>query len=137
LNVGCNTGYKNYKIKLFQKNVRQDLGKELRANHKGTTDYHIMSVDSDDQTAEKARHECATYFFKQIQKMPRFTYKLDALAYSNGMRNMVYGMYRYTSSGSSIDNVKATLRGNDKEGYYIDFKPIRREGFEDKKEELQ
>ena len=127
----CKTGCREYKVTLFQKNRQADLSSNLRANHQGTTDYHIAKVELNGDDLERGRHECAEYFLRQLERMPKFIHKLDAIIFQRGMQAVVYGMHRYLESGSSVDKVDAKLKGSDKEGYYTEFTPVRREGFGD------
>lgn len=123
MNIECKTGYKDYQIKLFQKNKDQDLGSQIRANHKGDTDYTLMSIKPYDGEREDGQREVADYVLKQVEGAKKFTTKHDALIFGQSLQNMVYALMRYGISGSKLDRIEAKLTGDDKAGYGIDFVP--------------
>jgi len=122
------TGYKDYQIKVFQKNVLEDIGKQIRLDHKGSTDYTLMSIRPYKGELQTGRKEVSAYVLTQLLKMKSFITKHDALIYGQSMQNLVYALHRYQDYGSTVDGIELRLTGGDKEGYGIDFLIIKTKG---------
>lgn len=117
-------GYKNYIVKLFQNNLTQDLGSTIRANHKSDGTYTMLSANPYEGTMEKGREQAAKYALGQLALMNNFSTKYDAINYAQGVKNLIYGLTRYTKEGQSLDSIKEQLTGDDKNGYNVEFKMI-------------
>jgi len=112
------TGYKDYRVRLFQKNLPRNYSKEIKLHHGfATTDYTIIDVREGSGSVDMGRKECAAYALMHIRKMKPFFHKHDALQFKQGIQDLVYVLQRFVTP--NVDKVEMKLQGNDKEGYYF------------------
>lgn len=96
------------------------MSTELRRDTSPTSkEYNVLSVETEKGSWQDGWYACAEEVVEKIKNHKTFITKHDALIFADSVRNLMFRLQ--TRPHVPLTKVETRLRGNDKDGYTIEF----------------